>query len=279
MVKSNRIAVGIAAWNRPAYLQDCLLSLQSQLGGCPPIFLQVDGGGGYEDDIKSVVANCRRLDITVTVERENLGINRNTKMAIDRIWSEGYDWAVYLEDDLVLSPDAMDLVYWYVENAEDLGKWYDVGAVGAFCLCRLGGEDHCPGRILFSRAFSGWGFVMSRAQYEIIEPAWLSGEKDDPPSMWDRHVGRRIRNLDPHNYNCKPALSRITNIGEVGFHFTPDRHRRTMDGHRWNQSSMTFTFRVGGWTADAARHRAKLAAEEVKRGVVARMLGRLRLGR
>lgn len=273
------IAIGIAAWNRPAYLHECLRSLQSQMAGCPPVFLQVDGEGGYEDDIKSVVANCYQLDITVTVGRENQGVNRNTKAAIDRIWDEGYDWAVYLEDDLVLSPDAMDLACWYVDNAKGLASWWDVGAVGAFCLCRMGGEDHYPGDILFSRAFSGWGFVVSRAQYEAIEPAWLSGQKDDPPSMWDRHVGRRIRELSPHNYNCMPALSRVTNIGEFGFHFTPARHRKWMEGHQWNQSSLGFTFRVGGWTEDAARHREKMAVERAKRAkrsAVGRMLDRLR---
>lgn len=268
------IAIGLAAWNRPAYLHECLRSLQSQRGGCPPIFLQVDGEGGYEDDIKSIVANCYQLDITVTVERENLGVNRNTKAAIDRVWAEGYEWAIYLEDDLVLSPDAIDLACWYVDNAEDLEA--HVGWIGTFCLCRMGGDDHPPESVLFSRAFSGWGFVTSEAKYRIIEPAWLSGEKDTPPSMWDRHVGRRIRDLGLHNYNCVPALSRVTNIGEFGFHFTPARHRKWMEGHQWNQSSLAFAFQAGGWTADAKRHREKLAAEQGKRSVIGCMFDRLR---
>jgi glycosyltransferase involved in cell wall biosynthesis len=250
---ASEIAVVISAWNRPQYLAECLASIRGQLGDPLPIYLHVDGGGECEEEIERVVDSARLNGLWVRFEEENLGCNAGTKATIDWAWELGYNWALYLEDDFVLSPDALRLARWYVDNAdllaEECGGW-----IGAFCLCRLGATGD-PRDVLFSRAFLGWGFVMSKAQYDIIEPAWLSGEKDTPPSMWDRHVGRRIRNLDPDNYNCQPALSRITNIGELVFHFSPGRHRKWMKDHRWNQSTRQFAFRLGGWTADAELHR------------------------
>ena len=254
------IAVTISAWNRPAYLWDCLASIRAQIGPALRVFLHVDGEGGKEDEILSVAQQFSIGGMLIRFESERLGVNRSTKATIDWAWKAGYDWALYLEDDLVLSPDAFALTHWYAANTEYLADTCG-GYIGAYCLCRMIQEqdraeaDRRPDAVLYARAFSGWGFLVSRAQYKLIEPAWLSGEKDDPPSMWDRHVGRRIRNLGDDNYNCMPALSRVTNIGEFGYHFTPERHRKWMEGHQWNTNSAQHRFRVGGWTADAIRHR------------------------
>ena len=251
-----KIAVGITAFNRPDCLYECLASLRGQLDGCPPVYLHIDGGGDRKAEMWSVAMGCR-LDITVRLESENLGVNHNTKGTMDWIWSEGYDWAVYLEDDLVLSSDAMRLARWYVDNADAIDTQSGVGQIGAYCLCRLGGGRD-PGGIILTRAFLGWGFLMSRAQYRAIEPAWLSGEKDDPPSMWDRHVARRIRGLSQDCYNCMPILSRVTNIGRDGVHFTPGAHDKWMAGHEWNESSLRYAFQLAGWADDALEHRGRI---------------------
>lgn len=254
---SAKVAIGVTAWNRPSCLRDCLASLALQMHGADwPVFLHVDGEGGREKEIRALAA-ASGLSIQVRVERQNLGVNLNTYGTMQWIWDEGYNWAVYLEDDLVLSPDALRLAAWYIGHAAEIEVTHGVDYIGAYCLCTRGGGTN-PTEILLSRALIAWGFVMSREQFKWVEPAWLSGEKDTPPSMWDRHIARRVRGRGPHAYNCIPTLSRILNIGREGIHYTPERWRRDTEGMVAGIHAAEYEYKVAGWDEPAREHQRAL---------------------
>jgi len=254
-----KVAIAITAWNRPEELRYSLWSIGRQLDG-PwhkwPVYLHVDGGGGREKEVREVAMTTVGVAnrIRVRFETENHGTNLNTYETMKWIWSEGFDWAVYLEDDFVLSPDALRLAAWYIEKSAEIESLWSVDGIGAYCLCNLEGDASHPSMVQLSRAFIGWGFVMSRAQWEQIEPAWCSGEKDDPPSMWDRHVARRIRR-GPHIYNAIPVLSRVRNIGTEGVHCTPEKHAKQTANMEIATERKKYEFSISGWDEIARRYR------------------------
>lgn len=240
--------ITVAAYNRPQHLERLLDSLRGQLLPLDgwQLFVRIDVGGDKFDRVKKVAEAVDFVPSQVFWSNRNVGINRNTHWLMHHVFEiRKADYNVYLEDDLLLSPDAFNLVEWYIAHADEVGR--DAGDVGAYCLCRLrGGGD--PAEVYLSRALVGWGFLMSRHQWRRFgEPAWCNAEKLwGRPMMWDSSLANYIRTCGDDVYNASPALSRVTNTGRTGEHFTPDTYDELMEGHRWQQERRTFKYRFVG---------------------------------
>jgi hypothetical protein len=223
-----------------------------------PVYLHVDGESGCVEQIRNIALRSKHMaDRTaIRIEGKNQGVNLNTYGTMQWLFrEEGCDYAVYLEDDLVLSPDGLRLAAWYVEHAEEIGKIWSVDHIGAYCLCRTGGSAMHPSMLQLSRAFLGWGFVMSREQWEWVEPWWLRGESDEPPSMWDNHVANRIRRRSASTYNVLPVLSRITNIGREGEHHSPETWEADVGGMVIATQAAEYEFGIEGWDEETRAYR------------------------
>lgn len=247
--------ITIAAYNRPDHLRQLLDSLRGQLRPLDDyaLHIRVDAGGDRFTEVMEVAASARRWAgvLCLTSPHKNRGINRNTYWLMQHVFDEhGADYNVYLEDDLVLSPDAFNLVEWYIDNEAALRALPEVEDIGVFCLCRLR-EHGAPGAadaVYLSRAFVGWGFVLTRHQWEqYAQPGWRRAEQLwGRPMMWDNSMANYIRVQGATVYNAFPALSRVTNTGREGVHFTPSMYDEKMTGHRWQQERRAFDFQLEG---------------------------------
>jgi len=153
----------------------------------------------------------------------------------------GTEWNVYLEDDLVLSPDAFNLVEWYIEHAEELRSYEGIEDIAAYCLCRLW-KNGPPEKIYLSRAFTGWGFVMDQHQWRTYaRPVWRNKGR-----TWDTSLADAIRASGPSVCNAFPELSRVTNTGREGSRIIGKTWDTVMSGHVYNESREVYPFRLIG---------------------------------
>lgn len=236
--------ITIAAYNRPDHLRMLLDSLRAQLLPLRnfQIIVSVDAGGDKFCEVMEIAKSIDFVSSQVFHTAQNQGTNHNTFWLMDYVFDIlGTDWNVYLEDDLVLSPDAFNLVEWYIEHAEELRNYGDISDIGAYCLCRLRVHG-APENIYLSRAFVGWGFLMAAHQWETYaKPAWFN-----PKKMWDTSLATYIREQGPKILNAFPELSRITNTGRGGVHFTPEKYDALMQNHKYNQSHEEYPFELVG---------------------------------
>lgn len=175
----NRIAFVVPTKDRPDDLHRMLASLAAQTR-LPEQIIVVDGS---DPDIRHVIAGFPRLNIDyVRVFPPSLARQRNAGMQRLR---DDITLAGYLDDDVVLEPDAIEkmIAYWD-RAADDLGgtifnitntpppNWVRIKSL-------FGLDDRTPGRVLPSGCTSILG-----NQQSDIETDWLCGGA----TIWRREV-------------------------------------------------------------------------------------------
>ena len=240
--------ITIAAYNRPWLLARLLKSIENQL--CPPadykLHIRVDAGGDRFEDVKQVAYAIDFMDSEVSYSTRNEGVNLNTYALMERVFEEeGAVWNVYLEDDSLLSPDAFNLVEWYIEHSEEILATECAEDIGAYCLLNLRGRGD-PEKIFLMRAFMGWCFLLDRRQWETYaKPAWCtSKELWGHEGMWDNSMARYIRTCGPTIMCAFPEVSRVTNTGRHGRYCTPQKYDQLMRGHTYNRERKAYDYRL-----------------------------------
>jgi hypothetical protein len=214
--------ITLTVCDRPHYLRRMLESLrQNRCDGWRLVI-------GLEPVSAECAEICREISFLPTLviaNRDRLGVRLNPFNVLDYVFYKGSALNVYLEDDLVLAPDALELAAWYGQSLED----DRLGGRRTLCL-RL----HSPSRggepaqaVAFERSFVPLGFVLTREQWtRYFRPAWFEDGHDLAPSVgWDFSVQARLRR-DPDLHVAAPVLGRSNHIGAVGTHMSPAENER-----------------------------------------------------
>lgn len=151
----------------------------------------------------------------------NVGCDANTFRAIQAAFNAGSEFNLHLEDDTVISPDALDLCDWFFRHPER----------GNYVLLNLhamskGGAHpwmgyELPLDLVESARFNSWGWAITRDMWQrYILPEW-NQKKHAHPLGWDWSMSLTIQR---HGLKTlRPVLSRVLNIGrENGTYETPD---------------------------------------------------------
>ena len=107
-------AITMTAYRRPAYTREVLAAL-AQCDGIAAWLLLPNVEPGHEE----VIAAFRQwsaCESRLTVNKERLGLNRNTQKALVRALLLRAEVVVHLEDDTVPSPDALQYFDWAVRE-------------------------------------------------------------------------------------------------------------------------------------------------------------------
>jgi hypothetical protein len=198
--------VGIAI---PAYkrsLHKILAPLLEQDVSDIKLYISLDTNGDTSIASFDELSNYEIIFRGIEFEQEVTGIVANTFNALDMAFKDGCEYVMYLEDDLILSKDAIDLMYFYIEQTLCNGLLWEHASL---CLCNLE-EGSDPSALFFSQSMIGWGFVIHRATFEKIKDAWFT------PPMWDHSVARHLREIG-HTF-IFPEVSRVKHIGVDGTH-------------------------------------------------------------
>jgi hypothetical protein len=169
-------------------------------------------------------------DLTMTVNPERLGVRRNPFAAVQDVFARGSEINIYLEEDMVVSPDVIRLADWFVANHQI--DWLCLSLLAGGCgATGLLSNPDCPNDMFLSKTFNSLGFVVTRQQWQHhFEPFWMT---DDLSSCaygggkaygWDWAVYFHL--LAEHAlHTVQPVLARANHTGrEGGEHCPPDFH-------------------------------------------------------
>ena len=180
-----------------------------------------------------LLAGC---DTDVMINEVRLGIRDNPFRLIERAFVKGAELLLYLEEDLLLSPDVTRLALWYEEHHRP--EWLCLNLLAGGCASTgfLSNPDHSD--LLFSgHSFNSLGFAVRRSEWErYMRAAWIDEPdcvvKFDgvPTGGWDWSVFAMLMN-NPHLRTLQPVLARSIHNGRLsGEHCAPQFHDAAFAG-------------------------------------------------
>jgi hypothetical protein len=205
-------AITLTAFNRPAYLREVLASLRAN-NHLDQFHLHI----ALEPGCSATLEVCRAIDFIPTTIHQNvslLGVRGNPYRLLQQVFAAGYDSVVYCEDDVVLSPDAIDLSLWYLNHGTLPHE--------TRCLCLHNGASTVqqnPGVVGTHPIsdFASLGFVTTRFQWETFFQ-----------KRWHAHAGGWDWGITSGaGYIAAPKVSRSHHIGRFGgTHYVAADHDR-----------------------------------------------------
>lgn len=207
------------AYNRPQYFYDSIgswnlcrnLPKWNTAVFIEPSELQTDMGS---------IAMQLNTNVTIHLNNTLQGVLVNPWNAINTAFTNGADFVVLAEDDVIVSNDTLEFFEW---AALEYQTGHDVLAINAFSRLGTGKANQLT---LTDPSFSPlvWGVWKDRWE-NILRDTWdkdySTGNPDGSEAGWDWNINRIIAANSYHI--VKPLHSRSNHIGEhQGTHMTPD---------------------------------------------------------
>jgi hypothetical protein len=198
----------MTAYRRPAYTREVLAAL-AQCDGIADWLLLPNVEPGHEDVIDAF-RQWSACESRLAVNKERMGLNRNTQEALVRAIRLRADMIVHLEDDTVPSPDALRYYDWAVREI----LIADVKSKDGHQITLVSGynkpktqprpdQSHlCDTRPIWTP----WGWAMDRTRLLWLLANWCTGN----PKCFTCRIKQAYRRTRREFY---PVLSRIQNIG------------------------------------------------------------------
>ena len=208
--------ISYTAFNRPHYLEESLQHLvKNDLTGWH-IYFQIEHSTMIEHNLAVIKRYLNGLNYSYKVNDAVLGCEMNTYQSMDHVFNElKSDINIYLEDDVIVGPDIVQLADWYVEQDKN-----DI-----ICLNLLygscGGRFHKKGTNLNKdlihkvKQFNSLGLILTKEQWiTYFKPYWL-GRKYSP-GAWDCEIqGEWVENKNKSIFTLQPEYARSTHIGRL----------------------------------------------------------------
>jgi hypothetical protein len=168
--------ITITACARPHYFQDLLRSLKrNNLDGWR-IHIALEPTE-LVPEFHSICRAClKEIDHAITVNPHILGIRENPFHLLERVFQQGSTINIYLEEDLLVSPDVTALADWFAANAKL--EWLCLSLLTGGCgsVGLLSDPGH-PDLLFPAKTFNSLGFILTREQWETqFRPFWTNDE-------------------------------------------------------------------------------------------------------
>lgn len=197
------IAVTLTAYNRPQYLRQTLDSLARCVGIDQCLFLpQVEPA---DDSVWEMVQTWAACPVEAQRNRKRLFLNRNTYTALDRAFHHPAQFTsfVHVEDDILLSRDALQYFVWAIEQLRKSDKYLIVSAYSRPRNTVAPDERHLAA---FRHVFTpiAWGIDRERLKFML--------------DQWSFRCPTKFTQAFRYRYSRKlleiyPLLSRSETIG------------------------------------------------------------------
>lgn len=228
--------VAMTAWKRPYYLSRVIESLHEANWNIEePVFLVVRiEPSDKADRMLDIVGNGKR-GVYAEVNETLLTCCWNTRAVLDDAWDVAdrfdEDFVLLLEEDFVVSPDALDLTVWMRERYRASKEIIATGLFNRGTYFK-GIEK----QVARDGNFVGQGWGTWRDRWDYIRPQWHDRKFEDrgptpTPGMgyylgWDVNFDQ---NIMQGRLQVRPLLSRVLHIGEEdGQHTTPNLYPKTL---------------------------------------------------
>jgi hypothetical protein len=230
--------ISMICYNRPKYLARALAAIDAcDTTGFDELHIfaePVAADTEMASLLRSLTTVCGRIPVTVHMNEKKLGVRDNPYRALSFVFEcLGSDLNVHVEDDVLISPDALQMAIWYQSLPH---------RVKCMCLClfnpggswdetKLQDEKQC----VSCYGFSPWGWACTKENWQ----EWFSREWYT--DRWAGPNGERVGWDWSINYHTAfthtastvmPAVSRAMTIGaEGGIHSTPEAWARDFGKH------------------------------------------------
>jgi len=150
--------------------------------------------------------------INFVLPERQMGVSGNPYSILEYVFEKRKSTQnIYLEDDLLLSPDVCNLADWYFSNeSQDKDN-------ACLCLCNVNPSEfpveHCQNSALMSL---GGGVGFSALGLFLSKDSWLDNFKPHWGGSWDHGVKAHI--VRSRKQVILPYVSRSDHIGDWGAH-------------------------------------------------------------
>lgn len=233
--------ITITAWKRPHYLRKALECLH-QCDLTAPDGQDVTDWKLFcflEPGCPETVKVCEEFqwyNKEIVVNRRRMGVRENPYCALNRVFEEGSKMNIYLEEDVVISRDAVRMANWYWDiTRADQERWLSLN------YFHSGSNRADPVGLIESKAFNALGMVMTRpAWLRWFQPNWHNDSRSQ--AVWGKkYVGwdwamTSMMAVEKPLMTLTPVFSRSNHIGrDGGVHASPKFHDETFVGLPINQ--------------------------------------------
>lgn len=208
-------AIVVVAYNRPDCLLRCIETIRQNNTSGWVLFFGVDPGN---DEVVQICRSVTFMPIMVQVHSERIRQRENTKRTISMAFSTGAEGVLYLQDDMLSSPDLTMMAEWFFQtghpyellcplhlpwlrtnNPEKTDVVYSCGPVyGSWTPF-----------IRHAHPISGTCFAISARKWQDrFLPRWADG------GNFDKNLARDLIKT-PEARVLMPAFSRTQHIGDT----------------------------------------------------------------
>lgn len=225
----------MTAYNRPDYLKDTLLDLAK----CNPYdwhyFVSIDPSDKLQE-IKKVLSNnygFASIHIHINTVRKNHRLNQFS--SLDMAFNAGSTFNCHMDDDLYISPDALELANFYEKTFRDSPLTFN-----SYGLFNYDSNPNEPDKLITrAKTFTGLGWCTFKDNFEsVFKPNWFF---DDLAIQyfgsygWDWAVAAWCK----HNNLSEiyPAFSRTNHRGrDHGTCCSHEWHDKAFANLEWNKN-------------------------------------------
>ena len=227
-------AITITGWQRPELFHALLKSLAANDLRGWQIFVQLESSEYSEAYCAAAAEILSGVPLSIKVNPERLGVRMNPYSLLSRVFEEKADFVLYLEEDLLLAPDATALAQWYATNHRP--EWMCLSLLSGGCGSKgFISEPNHPELLFAGKSFNSLGFAFRRNEWEQhIRPAWLSDQivytcYGQGNGSWDWSVYLHVI-MTEGLYTLQPAAARATHTGRYGMYCGPEFHDAAFTG-------------------------------------------------
>lgn len=222
--------MALTAFRRPNYLREVLFTIANNVPELSEYGLHFSLEPGNDE----VLATCelvRFVPTDIHVNDQVRGVTHNPFEMLTRMFANGAEAVLYLEDDVVLASDALKLASWFFEHP-DRDQY--------LCLNLYNGasdEAADPELVGAANEFNALGVGITRYQWEnYFSQHWYQN-----PAGWDYSIGDVAKRVP----SLTPAISRSHHIGrELGTWYDASRHDAVYCGNPMC-TTVAEKFRIG----------------------------------
>ncbi len=217
-------SITVTAMSRPHLFRQMLESLvRNDLEGWS-LVIRVEPSARSHDFVAIAEELLGGIDYDLQVNAEVRGITLNPFFAMEEAFAAGSKLNLYLEEDLLVSPDATALARWYLR--EHRPEWLCLNLLAGPCgSAGYLSNSQYPELLFETRTFNSIGFVMRRDEWlSVARVAWVGGQPQRAPSSysawrfnwgWDWSLYGLLAS-DTGLRSVQPALARATHNGRDG---------------------------------------------------------------
>jgi hypothetical protein len=222
--------ITITAFRRPHLLASLLKTLAANDLAGWRVLIGIEPSPMADDNLAAAAKHLQGCNWDATINQERLGIKENPLRLMERAFAEGSQLNLYLEEDLLVSPDATKLALWY--DANHRPEWLCLSLVAGGCASAglLSNADY-PDMLFAGHTFNSLGFAVRREEWQrymreawINEPARIAQFDGAPTGGWDWSIFALLMS-SAQLRTLQPVLARSTHNGRLGGeHCSPEFH-------------------------------------------------------